>query len=278
MIVILRAVLQGREEVETYTPPMPQEAPPKESEFTPVEVDATVMDMNCGVSLVGLQTPKVFLDTLAYVEGLMGRKLVWEESTKLERIMQMPKEAVDERVPPKLETCFKWVEADYREARQKADVVLFYPHAGGQFNVEPGTYTKELVRMSAELGFDAVFAGHAHTSQRAEFVNGKPCFYSMGNISMSPGTFYSVPECLPEYGLAAYMYIGDKRIQKTTFSIFKMVQEEGVPMRIIPVDDLYTQLTGQAQQQLAAEVSEIYTRVTGNPTAPTIPQKEYNLQ
>lgn len=42
-----------------------------------MEVDATVMDMNCGVSLVGLQTPKVFLDTLAYVEGLMGRKLVW---------------------------------------------------------------------------------------------------------------------------------------------------------------------------------------------------------
>lgn len=58
LIVILRAVLQGREEVETYSAPMPQEAPPQESEFIPVEVDATVVDMNCGVSLVGLQTPK----------------------------------------------------------------------------------------------------------------------------------------------------------------------------------------------------------------------------
>ena len=223
--------------------------------------------------------PAVFGETLRYVEGLVGRKLVWEESTKLKRVMGMPKEAVDEHIPwDDLNRCFKNIEADYYEAREKADIVMFYPHSGGQFNVEPGNYTKALVKMSADLGFDAIFAGHSHTLQLAEYVNGKPSFYSMGNVSMSPGTFYSVPECLPEYGLAAHLYVENKKIQKVTFTLFKMVQEEGVPMRVIPTVDLYQILTGEEKEKLAAEVSEIVARVTGKPDATAIPQPEYDLQ
>jgi len=222
--------------------------------------------------------PQVFTDTLQYVEGLMGRKLFWEEATKLKRVMQMPKESIDEDIPwDDLNQCFADVAADYREAREKADIVIFYPHSGGQFNVEPGNYTRQLVKMSAELGFDAVFAGHSHTSQRAEYVAGKPCFYSLGNVSMSPGTFYSVPECLPEYGLAAHLYVDNKKIQKVTFSIFKMIQETGVPMRVVPVHDLYGQLNAEERTCLAAEVAEIYTRVTGDVNAPLQPQQEYEL-
>ena len=221
--------------------------------------------------------PAVFAPTLSYVEGLVGRKLTWEESTKLKRVMGMPKESVDEAIPPELETCFQWVRQDYLEAREKADVIIFYPHSGGQFNVEPGAYTKKLVEMSAQLGFDAVLAGHSHTSQRAHYLHGKPCFYSLGNVSMSPGTFYSVPECLPEYGLAAHFYLEDKKIQKTTFSIFKMVQQEGVPMRVIPVDTLCGMLEGEERAALEADVAAIYTRVTGQVAPMTPPQKEYLL-
>ena len=221
--------------------------------------------------------PAAYGETLRYVESLMGRKLVWEESTKLKRAMHMPKESVDEHIPyDDLERCFTWVREDYAEARKKADVVLFYPHSGGQFNVEPGNYTRYLTKLSVELGFDAVFCGHSHTSQRAEYLDGKPCFYSMGNVSMSPGTYYSVPECLPEYGLAAHLYIDDKQIQKTTFSIFKMVQEEGVPMRVIPVQDLYKNLEGEQKQELFDHVSAVYTRVTGRP-APSEICQEYEL-
>lgn len=221
--------------------------------------------------------PAVFPETLRYVESLVGRKLVWEESTRLKRVMGMPKESVDQHIPwDDLNRCFQAVEADYREARERADIVIFYPHSGGQFNVEPGNYTKALVKMSAKLGFDAIFAGHSHTTQLAEYVEGKPSFYSLGNVSMSPGTFYSVPECLPEYGLAAHLYCDEKKIQRVTFSVFKMVQEEGVPMRVIPVHDLYEQLTGDERKQLADEVAQIVTRVTGRELDWKV-QQEYEL-
>lgn len=232
----------------------------------------------CGGGRIYRPLPAYFAETVKYVEELVGRKLVWEESTKLKRVMQMPRESVDAFIPwDDLNRCFANVEEDYREARKHADIVLFYPHSGGQFNVEPGAYTKQLVKMSAELGFDGVFAGHAHTTQLAEYVAGKPCFYSLGNVSMSPGTFYSIPECLPEYGLAVHMYVAEKKIQKVTFSIFKMIQEEGVPMRIVPADDLYRQLDGEEKEKLAQEVAVIYSRVTGQTDVTASVQKEYEL-
>ena len=222
--------------------------------------------------------PKAWYDTLSYVEGMMGRKLEWEESTKLKRVMQMPKASVDAFDNEEtLSEYFRFVEEDYRQAREKADIVLFYPHSGGQFNEEPGAYTLNLARKAVELGFDVMLAGHSHTTQRAEFVNGKPCFYSLGNVSMSPGTFYSVPECLPEYGMAAHMYVDDKKIQKVTFSLFKMVEENGEALRVVPVDALYEQLPEDRREKLLADVAAVYQRITGQPLPEPTLRKEYEL-
>lgn len=138
-------------------------------------------------------------------------------------------------------------------------------------------YTQRLLQKSAELGFDAVFAAHSHTSQKATYLEGKPCFYSMGNVTMSPGTFYSVSECLPEYGLGAHLYIEDKKVQKVTFSIFKMVEENGEDLRVVPVDDLYRELDGEKRDKLVADVASVYQRVTGRPLQNEVPCKEYAL-
>ena len=222
--------------------------------------------------------PANYYDTLAYLEELAGRKLIWEETIKLKIAMHIPVPTIDDIVDEQeQDEWFKRIEADYHEAREKADIVLFYPHAGGQFNETPGKYTKRLVEKSAQLGFDAVFAAHSHTSHRAEFLNNKACFYSMGNVSMSPGTFYSVSSCLPEYGLAAHLYLEDKKVSKVTFSIFKMVEEGNDPMRVVPVDDLYAQLSGEAKEKLLADVSSVYRRVTCCEHNWSAPCKEYDL-
>ena len=222
--------------------------------------------------------PENYHDTLAYIEEIAGRKLIWEERIKLKIAMHIPVPTIDEFVYEEEQD--EWLEkirADYDEARSKADIVLFYPHAGGQFNVVPGRYTARLLEKTAAMGFDAVFAAHSHTSHKAEYLSGKPCFYSMGNVSMSPGTFYSVSSCLPEYGLAAHLYVEDKKVSKVTFSIFKMVEENGEPMRIVPVDDLYESLSGDAAEKLLADVSAVYSRVTCCEHGWNKPCKEYDL-
>lgn len=230
-----------------------------------------------GTSLYA-RRPQSYYDTIELMKELLGRDLIWEETIKLQIAMHLPVPVIDNVIEgQKLEEYLAIIDADLQEAKKKADIVLFCPHVGGQFNEEPGEYSKLFVKRCAELGFDGIFAAHSHTSQRAEFLEGKPCFYSMGNVSMSPGTFYSVSSCLPEYGLAAHLYVENNKIQKTTFSIFKMVEEGDEPMRIVPVDDLYDQLEGEAKEKLLADVSAVYRRVTCCEHGWDAPCKEYAL-
>ena len=230
-----------------------------------------------GISLYH-RMPAHYYDMLAFVEEMAQRKLLWEETVKLKLAMKLPVAIIDDFIDQdEVELWFKKVEADYNEARKNADIVLFYPHVGGQFNEEPGKYSQLMIQKSAQLGFDGVFAAHSHTSQMACFVEGKPCFYSMGNVTMSPGTFYSVSECLPEYGLAAHLYVEDKQVKKVTFSIFKMVEEGDEPLHVVPVDRLYDQLNEEAKAKLVADVEAVYLRVTGQKHAFNKLQTEYDL-
>lgn len=223
-------------------------------------------------------SPKFYFDTKEYVEQLLGRKMIWEETIKLKIALHLPVPVIDDLVAEdEQDEYFRAIEEEYRQAREKADIVLFYPHVGGQFNELPGKYTQRLMQKCAKLGFDASFAAHSHTSQKAESLNGMPCFYSLGNVTMSPGTFYSVSECLPEYGLAAHMYIDEKKIQKVTFSIFKMVEEGDEPLHVVPTDDLYETLDEAGKEKLFAETASIYQRVTGKAYTGTKLCKEYDL-
>ncbi len=222
--------------------------------------------------------PDSFFDTIKYIEELLGRKMIWEETIKLKIAMHLPVPVIDDLInEQEQDEYFKRVEADYHEARQNADIVLFYPHVGGQFNELPGKYTQRLMKKCAALGFDAVFAAHSHTSQKAEILSGMTCFYSMGNVTMSPGTFYSVSECLPEYGLAAHLYIVDKSISKVTFSIFKMVEENGEALRVVPVHELIDTLEGEKREKLLKDVASVYERVSGKTLSDDVLQAEYEL-
>lgn len=60
--------------------------------------------------------------------------------------------------------------ADIQAAKEKADVVIFYPHVGGQFNPEPGAVARYVV----EQGADAVIASHSHIVQKAPISTASP--------------------------------------------------------------------------------------------------------
>jgi hypothetical protein len=80
---------------------------------------------------------------------------------------------------------------------------------------------------------------------------------------MVPSTFYSVPECLPNYGIAVHLYVEKGEIKKTTFSIFKMVESENKPLQVIPTEDVYNTLTDESEKEkLLEETREIYERVS----------------
>ena len=223
------------------------------------------------------RAPESYYKTLRLVQSLAGRNLLWEETVQLKAAMGLSFVATDENVPYReVDEYVKKIEADYKIARENADIVLFYPHVGGQFNVEPGGYSKYFLYKSSQIGFDGIFAAHSHTTQKAEYINGTPCFYSVGNVTMSPCTFYQVPESLPEYGLAIHLYV-DGKIEKITISIIKMVESENEPLHTVPVHTLYGELEGEARDRLVADVAAVFKRVTGRelPAAPLLQEYDF---
>ena len=212
--------------------------------------------------------PQVLLDMQKFIQEDLGRKLSWIENIRLKRALGVPVAYADDLIEEE-----KWapyvrrMEAEIRAAKKQADVVCFLPHTGGQFNVEPGKASVYFVSRAVEAGADAVLASHAHTVQRAELRGSVPCFYSLGNVTMWPNSDYVEHSTLPEYGLAAHLYVSGGKIQKTAFSVFKMVQSETEPLTVVPVDELYAQLVGEAKAQLLSDVQQIVLRVAGRADA-----------
>lgn len=164
-----------------------------------------------------------------------------------------------------------------RKAKEKADLVIFFPHVGGQFNICPGPFTRYTIDRAVEAGCDAVIASHAHIVQKAEFKGAVPCFYCIGNFSMSPNSVYLLNEHLPEYGLAVHLYVKNKQIRKTAFSILKIVEEKGQMLTVWPVDAYYVECSDRQRDELEKHVKQIYRTVTGRELTDSIIQREYSL-
>ena len=229
-----------------------------------------------------LRLPENYYTTLKCVQELAGRTLLWEETILLRKAMGITIGAIDDRVVPEtlteIEEYAGKIEKDYKTAKENgADIVLFYPHVGGQFNTVPGKYSQVFLGRCAKIGFDAILAAHSHTTQKAEYINDSPCFYSMGNVTMSPCTFYQIPESLAEYGVVAHLYVENKKICKTTISIIKMVEDENTPLHVVPVDILVSELTGEAKEKLLCDIAEVHERVTGRKLPDGEIRKEYDL-
>ena len=80
---------------------------------------------------------------------------------------------------------------------------------GGQFNTEPGEFSKRIIDKLASIGADIIIGNHPHTVQKVEQGSDATVAYSLGGFCMSTSGEYLVHECLPEYSLALHIDIDE---------------------------------------------------------------------
>lgn len=151
-----------------------------------------------------------------------------------------------------------------KKADQSSDVVIVCPHMGGQFNVEPGLFSVEYMRHISNRGASAVVGSHPHVAQRYERINNVPCFYSLGNVSMSMSTKYIIMDNLPNYGIIVHLYIADKRIIKASYSIIVIHEEIDGFLSILPISEAYACATNVEKASIYSNYFEIVNRVGGD--------------
>lgn len=173
---------------------------------------------------------------------------------------------------------FNKLENTILKAKEKADLVFFLPHCGGQFNKTPGNLSKSIFEKLLESKADAVIGNHPHTVQKAGFLNGKPYAFSLGNVSSSPSYPFKVEESLPDYGMVFHTYIEDKKIIKSTFSFIKSIEEKDHYPLVKTIDDLYSTLSEKERIKLKNDVSNICGRIFGDNGNSYGIQREYEIE
>lgn len=172
------------------------------------------------------------------------------------------------------------IKEDIQEAKKEADLVIYCPHMGGQFNGQPGRFSEYIMGILADCQVDAVVGTHPHVVQKLEEknVDGKiiPCAYSLGNYSISPSSVYVMPEFKPEYSIVLHMYIRNKKIEKLSFSILKIVEKRSGMLSVYPVHELYKKLSQDDKIELEKDVRFICKRFLGVSENYTI-KEEYDI-
>jgi poly-gamma-glutamate synthesis protein (capsule biosynthesis protein) len=156
--------------------------------------------------------------------------------------------------------------------------VLVYPHVGGQFNDTPGAFSRYVVEKAREAGADAVVLTHSHIPQKAEWQDGVPVSYCLGNFNMNPRSYLAMPEILTNYGYAFHLYVEDKRIVKVTFSMMKNVVYRRGQICSYPLDELYATLKSEKERKrLERDAAYLYGRITGDHLEGERIRREYLL-
>lgn len=185
----------------------------------------------------------------------------------------------DDRVDMEaMEPYIQQMQADLRKAREKADLVLFYPHMGGQFNLKPGYFSRYVIKRAKEACPDAIIASHSHCPQLARIEDGIPVVNSLGNFNMSPLSSLALHENLSEYGLLLHLYIEDKKIQKVTWTPILNYEKRGTTVSGYPVHQYYKTLTKEKDKaKLERDMRKLYGTVTGTVLEGEVFRAEYDL-
>ena len=71
---------------------------------------------------------------------------------------------------------------DVATLRPQADVLIILMHAGIEYTTEPNWQQKDFAHEAISAGVDLIVGHHPHWPQKFELYQGKPIFYSLGNL------------------------------------------------------------------------------------------------
>lgn len=159
--------------------------------------------------------------------------------------------------------------------KSKVDYIILLMHSGGQFNIKPGIYTRELVKKLKELGVDLVIGHHPHVVQECKIYKDFFVAYSLGNFFMSPDTIYLINENLPMYSIVLHLDIISNIDYQLSFSIAKIVKTNGYE-KVVNVYDLL-KYENTNKDKLLKDCEKIYKIFTGIKSVNFDIKKEYKL-
>ena len=153
---------------------------------------------------------------------------------------------------------------EIKQAQKTADYVIVCPHMGGQFNLEPGTFSKYMMDFFQAQGTDCVVANHSHVVQRSEWREDMLACYCLGDFSVfssSPGV---VKEQLSEYLIMLHLYLDDSGpglvTSRVGFTVLKNIEDKKGLLTVYSVKELYDTLNDEDERQKLEKENSIIVK------------------
>lgn len=131
------------------------------------------------------------------------------------------------------------IDAQMESARKNVDILIVLLHIGGQFNLEPGAFSKYMVEHLRQLGADVIVGHHPHCLQRMERLGETYVAYSLGAFCISPSADYLCKESLPEYGAAWHIDIDEetRSVKGSSVSILKSIEDADHYVHVVEAEE-----------------------------------------
>lgn len=111
------------------------------------------------------------------------------EYKRLKGIPLVSERKDDQTIPRNYMESIDSAKAIMEQARKECNCVIACIHCGGQFNYEPGEYSKSLYDL-LEPYCDVIVGNHPHVVQRMNITGNRIRAYSLGSVNMSPSADY----------------------------------------------------------------------------------------
>ena len=145
------------------------------------------------------------------------------------------------------------------QMRGQTDIIVSFPHIGGQYNPAPGAFQKYTMDWMADAGADMIIANHAHRPLRGGYVNERTfAAFALGNFCFTPGSGYYLSNVLADYSIVLNVFfdMSAHRIVKITFhTVRSVIRQDGVAV-VMPVCDLYADTRDTREREFIAMENE----------------------
>ncbi len=129
-------------------------------------------------------------EAIYFIAG--GKRIAIVSATQVERSTNFTKEATEDSAGVLKTLDSTKYAAVIRKAKKNADYVICYVHWGTEYKNARGNDQYLLANDFVEAGADAIIGAHSHCLQGADFIDGVPIYYSLGNF------YFSLDENMPE--------------------------------------------------------------------------------
>lgn len=156
--------------------------------------------------------------------------------------------------PEEIEPYLENLHSQIIKTKDCSDYVILCPHMGGQFNDTPGDFSRYVMKRAVKAKPDLIIGNHPHIVQEMEIIDMIPCFYSIGNISMSMSSGYVLRDNLPDYGVILNIYFDHaKKMEKITGTVIKMFENNNRYLRVAPVYSIYESINDEKEKMKLKE-------------------------